>query len=66
MRAWQRTHHQLMESMTATDKAQQELEQIERQVAEMESSDPDAATRRQIASEQPAAPPPLSQLIRQP
>jgi acetyl-CoA carboxylase carboxyl transferase subunit alpha len=35
--------------MTATDKAQQELEQIERQVAEMESSDPDAATRRQIA-----------------
>ena len=38
-----------MESMTATDKAQQELEQIERQVAEMESSDPDAATRRQIA-----------------
>jgi acetyl-CoA carboxylase carboxyl transferase subunit alpha len=49
MRAWQRTHHQLMESMTAADKAQQELEQIERQVAEMESSDPDAATRRQIA-----------------
>jgi acetyl-CoA carboxylase alpha subunit len=38
-----------MESMAATDKAQQELEQIERQVAEMESSDPDAATRRQIA-----------------
>jgi len=35
--------------MAATDKAQQELEQIERQVAEMESSDPDAATRRQIA-----------------
>src|SRR5215471_1833192 len=49
MRAWQRSHHQLMESMAATDKAQQELEQIERQVAEMESSDPDAATRRQIA-----------------
>jgi acetyl-CoA carboxylase carboxyl transferase subunit alpha len=38
-----------MESMAATDKAQQELEQIERQVAELESSDPDAATRRQIA-----------------
>jgi acetyl-CoA carboxylase carboxyl transferase subunit alpha len=38
-----------MESMAATDKAQQELEQIERQVAEMESSGPDAATRRQIA-----------------
>jgi len=38
-----------MDSMAATDKAQQELEQIERQVAEMESSDPDAATRRQIA-----------------
>jgi acetyl-CoA carboxylase carboxyl transferase subunit alpha len=37
-----------MECMAATDKAQQELEQIERQVAEMESSDPDAATRRQI------------------
>ena len=35
--------------MAATEKAQQELEQIERQVAEMESSDPDAATRRQIA-----------------
>jgi len=49
MRAWQRSHHQLMESMAATEKAQQELEQIERQVAEMESSDPDAATRRQIA-----------------
>ena len=49
MRAWQRSHHQLTESMAATDKAQQELEQIERQVAEMESSDPDAATRRQIA-----------------
>jgi len=49
MRAWQRSHHQLMDSMAATDKAQQELEQIERQVAEMESSDPDAATRRQIA-----------------
>jgi acetyl-CoA carboxylase carboxyl transferase subunit alpha len=38
-----------MESMAPTEKAQQELEQIERQVAEMESSDPDAATRRQIA-----------------
>jgi acetyl-CoA carboxylase carboxyl transferase subunit alpha len=35
--------------MAATEKAQQELEQIERQVAEMESASPDAATRRQIA-----------------
>jgi acetyl-CoA carboxylase carboxyl transferase subunit alpha len=35
--------------MTSIEKAQQELEQIERQVAEMESADPDDATRRQIA-----------------
>jgi acetyl-CoA carboxylase carboxyl transferase subunit alpha len=35
--------------MAATEKAQQELEQIERQVAEMESATPDAATRREIA-----------------
>jgi acetyl-CoA carboxylase carboxyl transferase subunit alpha len=35
--------------MTATEKAQQELEQIERQVAEMESTGSDEATRRQIA-----------------
>src|SRR5580765_715153 len=34
--------------MAATEKVQQELEQIERQVAEMESSGPDEATRRQI------------------
>lgn len=34
--------------MAPTEKAQQELEQIERQVAEMESSGPDDATRRQI------------------
>ena len=34
--------------MAATEKAQQELEQIERQVAEMESSTPDAATRSEI------------------
>jgi acetyl-CoA carboxylase carboxyl transferase subunit alpha len=36
--------------MAASEKAQQELEQIERQVAEMESSSPDDATRRQIAT----------------
>jgi acetyl-CoA carboxylase carboxyl transferase subunit alpha len=35
--------------MAATEKAQQELELIERQVAEMESAGPDDATRRQIA-----------------
>jgi acetyl-CoA carboxylase carboxyl transferase subunit alpha len=35
--------------MAATEKAQQELEQIERQVAEMESAGSDDATRRQIA-----------------
>lgn len=34
--------------MAATEKAQQEMEQIERQVAEMESASPDAATRREI------------------
>ena len=35
--------------MAATEKAQQELEQIERQVAEMESAEADEETRRQIA-----------------
>jgi acetyl-CoA carboxylase carboxyl transferase subunit alpha len=35
--------------MAATEKVLQELEQIERQVAEMESAGPDDATRRQIA-----------------
>jgi len=35
--------------MAATEKAQQELEQIERQVAAMESAGGDDATRRQIA-----------------
>ena len=35
--------------MAATEKAQQELEQIERQLAEMESGDTDDETRRQIA-----------------
>jgi acetyl-CoA carboxylase carboxyl transferase subunit alpha len=35
--------------MAASEKAQQELEQIERQVAEMESNGSDAETRRQIA-----------------
>jgi len=34
--------------MAATEKAQQELEQIERMVAEMESSGADDATRRQV------------------
>src|SRR5437764_216482 len=40
MRARQRSHHQLRQSMAPTEKAQQELEQIERQVAEMESNRP--------------------------
>jgi acetyl-CoA carboxylase carboxyl transferase subunit alpha len=35
--------------MAPTEKTQQELEQIERQVAEMEASDPDDAMQRQIA-----------------
>jgi len=35
--------------MALTEKAQQELEQIERQIAEMESVGTDEATRRQIA-----------------
>lgn len=35
--------------MTSTERAQQELEQIERQVAEMESNGPNEATRREIA-----------------
>ena len=35
--------------MALTEKAQQELEQIERQIAEMESGGTDEATRRQIA-----------------
>ena len=35
--------------MSASEKTQQELEQVERQVAEMEASDPDAAMQRQIA-----------------
>jgi acetyl-CoA carboxylase carboxyl transferase subunit alpha len=34
--------------MAATEKAQQELEQIERQVAEMEAASPDDGTRREI------------------
>src|SRR5947199_2444044 len=50
MRARQRSHHQLRHCMAPTEKAQEELEQIERQVAEMESSSPDDATRRQIAT----------------
>src|SRR5690348_6549692 len=39
----------LIESMAPTEKAQQELEQIERQVAELKSNGSDDATRRQIA-----------------
>ncbi len=35
--------------MAATEKSQQELEQIERQVAQMESAGGDEATRRQVA-----------------
>ncbi|HEV2470897.1 MAG TPA: acetyl-CoA carboxylase carboxyltransferase subunit alpha [Candidatus Sulfotelmatobacter sp.] len=36
--------------MAASEKAQQELEQIERQVAEMESAEADESTRRQMAT----------------
>ena len=36
--------------MAANEKAQQELEQIERQVADMEASSPDESTRRQITT----------------
>src|SRR6202140_824722 len=50
MRTGQRPHHCLnSQSMTSTEKAQQELEQIERQVAELESPGADDATRHQIA-----------------
>jgi acetyl-CoA carboxylase carboxyl transferase subunit alpha len=35
--------------MSATQKAQEELEQVERQVAEMEATEQDEATRRQLA-----------------
>ena len=48
MRARQCPHHQL-NLMAATQKAQEELEQVERQVAEMESAHQDDATRRQLA-----------------
>ncbi len=36
--------------MTSLEKAQQELEQVERKVAEMEAASPDEATRRQITT----------------
>src|SRR3954464_5266640 len=49
MRARQRSHYHLKNRMAPTEKAQQELEQIERQVAEMESNGPTDATRREIA-----------------
>ena len=49
MRARQCSHYQLKNRMAPTEKAQQELEQIERQVAEMESNGPTDATRREIA-----------------
>src|SRR5579863_4171421 len=48
MRARQRPRNHL-KSVGATEKAQQELEQIERQVAEMESAVQDDATRRELA-----------------
>jgi acetyl-CoA carboxylase carboxyl transferase subunit alpha len=38
--------------MTPSERAQEELEQVERQVAEMQSATPDDATRRQLASMQ--------------
>jgi acetyl-CoA carboxylase carboxyl transferase subunit alpha len=48
VRTGQRSHHQL-KRMSATQKAQEELEQVERQVAEMEATEQDEATRRQLA-----------------
>jgi len=48
VRARKCTRDQL--TMAASEKAQQELEQIERQVAEMEASSPDEANRRKIAT----------------
>ena len=42
--------------MAPTEKAQQELEQIERQVAEMESNGPTDATRREISKLQERIP----------
>jgi acetyl-CoA carboxylase carboxyl transferase subunit alpha len=49
VRTGQRPHHRLNQSMAPTEKAEQELEQIERQVAELKSSGADDATRREIA-----------------
>ena len=52
MRTRQRSRHQLkakLNSMAVPLKAQEELEQIERQVAEMEATEQDDATRRQLA-----------------
>ena len=49
MRARQRSHHRLNSKMAPTEKAQQELEEIERQVAELESNGDDDSTRHQIA-----------------
>jgi len=48
VRTRQRSRHQLS-LMAATQKAQDELEQVERQLAEMEASHQDDATRRQLA-----------------
>jgi len=52
VRTRQRSRHQLkakLNSMAVPLKAQEELEQIERQVAEMEATEQDDATRRQLA-----------------
>ena len=52
MRTRQRSRHQLkakLNYMAVPLKAQEELEQIERQVAEMEATEQDDATRRQLA-----------------
>ena len=51
MRSRQRPHHQLRSTNAwqRLKKRSRRLEQIERQVAEMESASPDAATRREIA-----------------
>ena len=49
MRSRQRSHYQLIAFMATTDKTQQELEEIERQVAELKSAESDETTRREIS-----------------
>jgi len=49
VRSRQRSHYQLIAFMATTDKTQQELEEIERQVAELKSAESDETTRREIS-----------------